>query len=62
MSTPMNTEELEDYWEALSKAIDRAGPDKTELFLAKLALLLGRESGDVARCKALIEDALEDLE
>jgi hypothetical protein len=58
----MTTEELEAYWEALADAIDQAGPEKAELFLAKLALVLGRESGDLARCRVLIKDALEDLE
>jgi hypothetical protein len=58
----MTTEELEAYWEALADAIDQAGPEKAELFLAKLALVLGRESGDLARCRELINDALEDLD
>ena len=62
MTAPMSTDDLEAYWEALAEAIDRAGPDKAELFLAKLAVLLGRETGDVAHCRELIEDALEDLE
>ena len=62
MTAPMTTEELEAYWEALADAIDQAGPEKAELFLAKLALVLGRETGDPVRCRELINDALEDLE
>ena len=62
VTAPMSTDDFEAYWEALADAIDRAGADKAELFLAKLAVLLGRDTGDVARCRALIEDALEDLE
>lgn len=61
MSGPMTTEGLENFWEMLAEGIDRAGEAKAELFLAKLALLLGREVGDAARCRAAIETALEDL-
>ena len=59
---PMTTEALEDYWEVLAEGVDRAGPAKTELFLAKLALLLGRELGDLPTCRSAVETALQDLE
>jgi hypothetical protein len=41
--------------------VDRAGPGKERLFLAKLALLLGEALGDPARLEALVAAALEDL-
>ena len=59
MSLP--TEELEILWERLAEAVTAVGPTREALFLAKLALLLGREVGNLARVKALIAVALEDL-
>ncbi len=59
--TPMDTEALEVWWEALAHAVDRAGPEHETMFLAKLALLLGRETGDLELCQRLMEQALEDL-
>lgn len=58
---PMDLEALEIWWEALAGGMDRAGPEHETLFLAKLALLLGREVGDKDACLRLIETALEDL-
>lgn len=53
-------ETLEALWEKLAQAIDAAGPEQEVLFLAKLALLLGRELQD-ARVDELIAQALADL-
>lgn len=58
---PMDLEALEVWWEALAGGMDRAGPEHETLFLAKLALLLGREIGDTTTCLSLIDTALEDL-
>ena len=58
----MNPRDVETVYEALAKGVDAAGP-KSELFLAKAALLLAQELGDAARAVALIESAglrLED--
>ena len=55
------TEALERLWERLAEAITAAGPEREALFLAKLALLLGREIDDAARTEALIALALRDL-
>lgn len=60
-SEPMDTEALETWWEELAHAVDAAGPEHETLFLAKLALLLGRELGDPDRCRELMRSALEDL-
>ncbi|NBS46168.1 MAG: DUF2783 domain-containing protein [Betaproteobacteria bacterium] len=52
---------LETVYDALASAIDRAGADKTELFLVKLALLNAQTSGDAQRFQQQIETALRDL-
>ena len=52
----MNPRDVETVYEALAKGVDAAGP-RSELFLAKAALLLARELGDAARAMALIESA-----
>ena len=55
-------ENLENLWERLAEAIDRAGREREVLFLSKLALLLGNELKDHARVEQLIETALQDLD
>lgn len=63
-TTPADGEALAAIWEALSEATAQAGPDpaRERLFLAKLALLLARETGDPARIAALAAIALRDLD
>lgn len=61
MAGALSVDELEDVWERLAEAIDRAGPEREALFLAKLAVLLANAVGDRARVERLIETALEDL-
>jgi len=56
-----SVENLENLWERLAEAIDRAGREHEVLFLSKLAILLGNELGDPARVERLIETALQDL-
>ncbi len=54
-------EHLEHVYEYLAEAIDRAGRDNEALFLAKLALALANEVGDldtVQRCMAMAEKDL----
>jgi hypothetical protein len=53
--------ELEATYDTLAEAIDAAGTEKSELMLAKLALLLAQELGDAERVAALIGAALSDL-
>ena len=61
-TTPtMPFDELEQAYEVLAEAIDRAGPHNEAVFLAKLALTLGQQLGTVAPFKAAIETALRDL-
>lgn len=53
--------DLERFYDELAEAVDRAGPDKSPLFLAKLALLLGAEVGDLALLRRAMAASLEDL-
>lgn len=52
---------LEKVYDNLAEAIDQAGPDKSELFLVKLALLNAQALGDPAVFNAHIASALKDL-
>lgn len=52
---------LEDVYDDLATAIDRAGPDKAELFLVKLALLNAQRLGSADLVHEHIEVALRDL-
>lgn len=53
--------DLEATYDRLAEAIDAAGPDKGELLLVKLALLLAQDLGDADRVAALIGAAQHDL-
>jgi hypothetical protein len=53
--------ELETVYDALATAIDRAGPDKTALFLVKLALLNANALGDARRFQEHLDAALLDI-
>jgi hypothetical protein len=52
---------LEKVYDNLAEAIDQAGPDKSELFLVKLALLNAQALGDPRVFEAHIAAALKDL-
>ena len=52
---------LEAVYDQLAEAIDRAGPQKSELFLVKLALLHAQALGDPQRFGQLLQAALRDL-
>jgi hypothetical protein len=52
---------LEAVYDALATAIDRAGADKAQLFLVKLALLNANALGDERLFQAQISAALQDL-
>lgn len=52
---------LETVYDALAGAIDRAGPDKSEQFLVKLALLQAQAQGDARAFVQQVEIALADL-
>lgn len=59
--TPMPIPALEQVYDTLAEAIDRAGEEKSSLFLVKLALLQAREHGDAQHFRALVDAALRDL-
>ena len=52
---------LEQVYDALATAIDAAGPQRTELFLVKLALLNAHALADPAVFQMHIDAALKDL-
>lgn len=53
--------DLETVYDELAQAIDQAGPEKTELFLVKLALLNAEALGDAQRFSSQLKAALQDL-
>lgn len=55
-------EQLEVVYAEIAAGVDSAGPEKSQLFLAKLALLLARDVGDPAAVKAAIENAAKHLD
>ena len=58
---PLTIGGLETVYDALATAIDKAGPDKAELFLVKLALLQANTLGDEAQFQQQVNTALQDL-
>jgi len=54
--------DVERLYDSLAHAIDQATPEKESVFLAKLALLMAKEIGDVDCAERLIELSLKDLE
>lgn len=56
----MHIEDLEIIYDEMARQIDRAG-DKSELFLAKLSLLLAERLGDKSAVLELIESSGKDL-
>jgi hypothetical protein len=57
----MPFEDLEIAYEILARAIDAAGPDKEALFLARLALVLAHETGNISLFQQAVATALEDM-
>ena len=52
---------LEAVYDQLAEAIDQAGPQKSELFLVKLALLNAQALGDPQHFGRQLQAALQDL-
>lgn len=52
---------LETVYDQLALAIDAAGPEKSELFLVKLALLTAQALGNAPSFVDLIQRAQKDL-
>ena len=53
---------LDDVYSALAEGIDRHGPEKSEMFIAKVALLLANEIGAPQRCLDLISEAESNMD
>lgn len=53
--------DLETVYDQLATALDAVGPDKSELFLVKLALLNANALADAARFQSHLEAAAADL-
>ena len=58
---PLDIAGLETVYDLLAQAIDAAGPDKSELFLVKLALLNAQALGSPDLMHQQIQAALQDL-
>lgn len=59
--TSLTIPQLEQVYDCLAEAIDLAGPERTELFLSKLSLLMANAIGDEQRVAALVKTALLNL-
>ena len=57
----MNHQDLEDTYASLALKIDEVGETRSELFLAKLVLLLAHKNGDAAEIRKCIDDAAASL-
>lgn len=57
----LSVPDLEQVYDQLATAIDTLGPEKTALFLVKLALLNANALADPALFQVHIEAALKDL-
>lgn len=57
----MNHADLETTYAALALKIDEVGEQQSELFLAKLALLLAQKNGDVDEIQSCIDGAAASL-
>jgi hypothetical protein len=60
MSIQNRSDDLEKVYDTLATSVDKAAT-KSELFLAKLALLLAHDVADPKRVATLCEAALADL-
>jgi hypothetical protein len=59
-TTGLSIHDLEGIYDELALHVDHAG-DRSELFLAKLCLLLANQLGDKALVTSLIASASQDL-
>jgi hypothetical protein len=60
-TTSLKLDGLETAYDALATAIDQAGPERSELFLVKLALLQAQALGDARQFQQQLATALQDL-
>lgn len=62
MPAAMNSDEFEQAYDVLARALDRAGPERERLFLARLALALAHRMPDLAVFAEAVAIAESDLE
>jgi hypothetical protein len=60
-ATPLTIPQLEQVYDTLAQAIDHAGPQRSEIFLSKLSLLMANALGDPTQVEQLVQSALRDL-
>jgi hypothetical protein len=60
MNSSMPIQDLEAIYDELALKVDQAG-QRSELFLAKLSLLLANQVGNKETVLALIDSAVQDL-
>lgn len=60
-ATSLPLPDLEQVYDLLADAIDQVPPQRSELLLVKLSLLLAQELGDRARFAELLQRAQADL-
>lgn len=60
-ATGLNIAGLEEVYDCLALALDQAGPQRSELFLVKLALLQAQAQGDAGVFAQQVRAALRDL-
>lgn len=58
----MTNSEMEEIYESLATKIDAFGKEKSDIFLAKLTLLLSKKFTDLEEIMKCIEEASLDLE
>lgn len=58
----MTEVEFEAIYEALAYAVDDLGPEKSELYLAKVALALAETVGDAPRVLAVLDECKTGLD
>lgn len=57
----MDMDALETTYDVIADAMDDVGPDRRDLFLAKLVLVLSNYLGDPAQVQAAISAAKRDI-
>ena len=58
----MNHQDLENTYAALALKIDEVGETNSELFLAKLVILLAHKIGDADEVQKCIDDAAKSMD
>lgn len=61
LPSSLSVADLEQVYDVLANAIDQAGPEKSELFLVKLALLQAGAAGSAQAFQGQVSAALQDL-